>query len=389
MHVKHLTLSNFRNYTTAELPLSLGINLFVGKNGQGKTNLAEAIFFCATLTSHRVSGYQPLIKQSETQAIIRLLAGFEDRENLLELELNTDGANRARVNKSEISRIRDMLGYVNAVIFSPEDLDIVKRDPANRRAFIDELLIQLTPRLAGVYSDYERVLKQRNTLLRTSKNLPANSPGLATLDSWDESLVKIGSEIISSRHEIIQRMIPQLKDAYAAIADEKNDPNISIRSSLLAKSIVEPELEVDGVYLETNDRAEIEELFRAKLLEVRPKELERGVTLVGPHRDDLVLFLGTLPAKGYISHGESWSYALALKLASAALLRKDSRAGDPVLILDDVFAELDLIRRSRLANLIADNEQVIITAAVAEDVPSELRAARFVVLAGTVEGQND
>jgi DNA replication and repair protein RecF len=184
-------------------------------------------------------------------------------------------------------------------------------------------------------------------------------------------------------------MIPHLKDAYAAIADEKNDPNISIRSSLLAKSIVEPELEVDGVYLETNNREEIEALFRAKLLEVRPKELERGVTLVGPHRDDLVLFLGTLPAKGYISHGESWSYALALKLASAALLRKDSRAGDPVLILDDVFAELDLIRRSRLANLIADNEQVIITAAVAEDVPSELRASRFVVLAGTVEGQND
>lgn len=388
MHVKHLTLSNFRNYTTAELPLNLGINLFVGKNGQGKTNLAEAIFYCATLTSHRVSGYQPLIKQSETQAIIRLVAGFEDRENLLELELNVDGANRARVNKSEINRIRDVLGYVNAVIFSPEDLDIVKRDPSNRRAFIDELLIQLTPRLAGVYSDYERVLKQRNTLLRTSKNLPANSPGLSTLDSWDESLVKIGSEIIASRHEIIQRMIPHLKDAYAAIADEKNDPNISIRSSLLAKSIVEPELEVDGVYLETNDRAEIEALFRAKLLEVRPKELERGVTLVGPHRDDLVLFLGTLTAKGYISHGESWSYALALKLASAALLRKDSRAGDPVLILDDVFAELDLIRRSRLANLIADNEQVIITAAVAEDVPSELRASRFIVLAGTVEGQN-
>jgi DNA replication and repair protein RecF len=389
MHVKHLTLSNFRNYTTAELPLNRGVNLFVGKNGQGKTNLAEAIFYCATLTSHRVSGYQPLIKQSETQAIIRLLAGFEDRENLLELELNVDGANRARVNKSEINRIRDVLGYVNAVIFSPEDLDIVKRDPSNRRAFIDELLIQLTPRLAGVYSDYERVLKQRNTLLRTSKNLPANSPGLSTLDSWDESLVKIGSEIIASRHEIIQRMIPHLKDAYAAIADEKNDPNISIRSSLLAKSIVEPELEVDGVYLETNNREEIEALFRAKLLEVRPKEHERGVTLVGPHRDDLALFLGTLPAKGYISHGESWSYALALKLASAALLRKDSRAGDPVLILDDVFAELDLTRRSRLANLIADNEQVIITAAVAEDVPSELRASRFVVLAGTVEGQND
>jgi DNA replication and repair protein RecF len=388
MHVKHLTLSNFRNYTTAELPLNLGINLFVGRNGQGKTNLAEAIFYCATLSSHRVSGYLPLIKRETNKAIIRVLAGFDDRENLLELELNSDGANRARVNKSEISRIRDVLGYVNVVIFSPEDLDIVKRDPSNRRAFIDELLIQLTPRLAGVFSDYERVLKQRNTLLRTSKNLPANSPGLSTLDSWDDSLVRIGSEIIANRYDIVQRMIPHLQDAYSAIADEKNDPNISIRTSLLASSLVDTELDSEDAYLQTLDRAEIETLFRNRLASVRSKELERGLTLVGPHRDDLVLFLGPLQAKGYISHGESWSYALALKLASAALLRKASMAGDPILILDDVFAELDSLRRSRLADLVADNEQVIITAAVAEDVPSELRASRFLVLAGTVEGEN-
>ena len=388
MHVKHLTLSNFRNYTTAELPLNSGINLFVGRNGQGKTNLAEAIFYCATLSSHRVSGYLPLIKRGTNKAIIRVLAGFEDRENLLELELNSDGANRARVNKSEISRIRDVLGYVNVVIFSPEDLDIVKRDPSNRRAFIDELLIQLTPRLAGVFSDYERVLKQRNTLLRTSKNLPANSPGLSTLDSWDDSLVRIGSEIIANRYDIVQRMIPHLQDAYSAIADEKNDPNISIRTSLLASSLVDTELDSEDAYLQTLDRAEIETLFRNRLASVRSKELERGLTLVGPHRDDLVLFLGPLQAKGYISHGESWSYALALKLASAALLRKASMAGDPILILDDVFAELDSLRRSRLAGLVADNEQVIITAAVVEDVPSELRASRFLVLAGTVEGEN-
>ncbi|NBR65039.1 MAG: DNA replication/repair protein RecF [Actinobacteria bacterium] len=388
MHVKHLTLSNFRNYTTAELPLNSGINLFVGRNGQGKTNLAEAIFYCATLSSHRVSGYLPLIKRETNKAIIRVLAGFDDRENLLELELNSDGANRARVNKSEISRIRDVLGYVNVVIFSPEDLDIVKRDPSNRRAFIDELLIQLTPRLAGVFSDYERVLKQRNTLLRTSKNLPANSPGLSTLDSWDDSLVRIGSEIIANRYDIVQRMIPHLQDAYSAIADEKNDPNISIRTSLLASSLVDTELDSEDAYLQTLDRAEIETLFRNRLASVRSKELERGLTLVGPHRDDLVLFLGPLQAKGYISHGESWSYALALKLASAALLRKASMAGDPILILDDVFAELDSLRRSRLADLVADNEQVIITAAVVEDVPSELRASRFLVLAGTVEGEN-
>jgi DNA replication and repair protein RecF len=381
MHVKHLTLSNFRNYSTVELPLAQGINLLVGKNGQGKTNLAEAIFYSATLSSHRVSGYLPLIKQGETKSIIRLLARFEDRENLLELELNTDGSNRARINKSETPRIRDVLGYVNAVIFSPEDLDIVKRDPSNRRAFIDELIVQLTPRMAGVYSDYERVLKQRNTLLKSARNMSASASGLSTLDSWDQSLVRIGSEIVSARFEITARLAPYLQAAYAAIADEKNDPSIRIKSSLSTNDVDSTDAES---FLNTGDRQEIEKLFQDRLAEVRSKEMERGITLVGPHRDDLLLLLGTLPAKGYISHGESWSYALALKLASADLIRKDARAGDPVLILDDVFAELDSTRRSRLASLVSHNEQVIITAAVAEDVPSELSATRFNVRDGSL-----
>jgi DNA replication and repair protein RecF len=381
MHVKHLTLSNFRNYSTVELPLAQGINLLVGKNGQGKTNLAEAIFYSATLSSHRVNGYLPLIKQGETKSIIRLLARFEDRENLLELELNTEGSNRARINKSETPRIRDVLGYVNAVIFSPEDLDIVKRDPSNRRAFIDELIVQLTPRMAGVYSDYERVLKQRNTLLKSARNMSASSSGLSTLDSWDQSLVRIGSEIIAARFHITARLAPYLQAAYAAIADEKNDPSIRIKSSLSTNDVDSTDAES---FLNTGDRQEIEKLFQDRLAEVRSKEMERGITLVGPHRDDLLLLLGTLPAKGYISHGESWSYALALKLASADLIRKDARAGDPVLILDDVFAELDSTRRSRLASLVSHNEQVIITAAVAEDVPSELSATRFNVRDGSL-----
>ena len=386
MHVKHLTLSNFRNYSTVELPLTTGINLLVGRNGQGKTNLAEAIFYAATLSSHRVSGYLPLIKQGESKAIIRLLARFEDRENLLELELTTEGSNRARINKSETPRVRDVLGYVNAVIFSPEDLDIVKRDPSNRRAFIDELIVQLTPRMAGVYSDYDRVLKQRNTLLKSARNMSASASGLSTLDSWDQSLVRIGSEIIAARFDIASRLAPHLQAAYAAIADEKNDPSIRIKSSLATNDI-----ESDGseTFLNTGDRQEIEKLFQSRLAEVRSKEMERGITLVGPHRDDLLLLLGTLPAKGYISHGESWSYALALKLASADLIRKNARAGDPVLILDDVFAELDSTRRSRLAALVSHNEQVIITAAVAEDVPIELSATRFNVLAGSLEVAND
>jgi len=386
MHVKHLTLSNFRNYETVELPLTTGVNLLVGKNGQGKTNLAEAIFFSATLASHRVSGYLPLIRQGESKAIVRVLARFEDRENLLELELNADTPNRARINKSDTPRIRDILGHVNAVIFSPEDLDIVKRDPANRRAFIDELIVQLSPRMSAVYSDYERVLKQRNTLLRTAKNMSASSSGLSTLDSWDQSLVKIGSEIIATRFDVAQRLAPYLSDAYAAIADEKNDPSIKLKSSLISN-----DSETDGTSADllTGDKTEIEELYRSRLALVRSKEIERGITLVGPHRDDLLLLLGTLPAKGYISHGESWSYALALKLASASLIRKDARAGDPILILDDVFAELDSTRRSRLANLISHNEQVIITAAVAEDVPSELRATRFNVTSGSLEVEVD
>jgi DNA replication and repair protein RecF len=386
MHVKHLTLSNFRNYSTVELPLATGINLLVGKNGQGKTNLAEAIFYAATLGSHRVSGYLPLIKQGESKAIIRLLARFEDRENLLELELNTEGANRARINKSDAARVRDILGYVNAVIFSPEDLDIVKRDPSNRRAFIDELIVQLTPRMAGVYTDYERVLKQRNSLLKSARNLTASASGLSTLESWDQSLIRIGSEIISARFDITSRLIPFLQEAYAAIADEKNDPSIKIKSSLSSNDV---DSDSPDAFLTTGDREEIEILFQQRLAEVRNKELERGITLVGPHRDDLLLLLGTLPAKGYISHGESWSYALALKLASADLIRKDARAGDPVLILDDVFAELDSTRRSRLAALVSHNEQVIITAAVAEDVPSELNANRINVRAGYLEVSND
>jgi DNA replication and repair protein RecF len=386
MHVKHLTLSNFRNYESVELPLTTGVNLLIGKNGQGKTNLAEAIFYAATLSSHRVSGYLPLIRQGENKAIVRVLARFEDRENLLELELNTETANRARINKSDTPRVRDILGYVNAVIFSPEDLDIVKRDPSNRRAFIDELIVQLSPRMSAVYSDYERVLKQRNTLLRTAKNMTSSSSGLSTLDSWDQSLIKIGSEIIATRFDVANRLAPHLSAAYAAIADEKNDPSIQLKSSLIAT-----DAESDGIsaQLVTGDKSEIEELFRERLSLVRNKEIERGITLVGPHRDDLLLLLGTLPAKGYISHGESWSYALALKLASASLIRKDARAGDPILILDDVFAELDSTRRSRLASLISHNEQVIITAAVAEDVPSELRATKFMVTAGSLEAAND
>jgi DNA replication and repair protein RecF len=391
MFIKHLELNNFRNYLRADVALSTGVNLLVGPNGQGKTNIVEAIRYLSTLSSHRVAGYIPMIKQDAAQAVVRALASHEDRDVLLELELNRDNPNKARINKSPAQKVRDVLGYVNSVTFAPEDLDIIKRDPSNRRAFIDELVVQVWPRFAGVYADYERVLKQRNTLLKSARQTGAKGSALSTLDAWDQSLISYGSEIIAARVDLIERLRPHLFAAYKSIAIANNEPKILIKSSLLSASVAHylDELEEgsdtsEAEFLKTGDRAEIEELFRLKLQSVRPKELERGITLVGPHRDDLVLLLGILPAKGYASHGESWSYALALRLASIELLRNETRSGDPILILDDVFAELDAGRRERLAAMVKNNEQVLITAAVSEDVPKELVATVFNVKAGEV-----
>jgi DNA replication and repair protein RecF len=384
MFVKKVRLTNFRNYKNAEVELSQGVNLLHGSNGQGKTNLVEAVNFFASLSSHRVSGTTPLIKQGESTAIISVELAHEDRDLLLEFELNADSANRARLNKSPVAKSKDILGYLNSVIFAPEDLDIVKRDPTNRRAFIDQLIVQFTPRMLGVYSDYERVLKQRNTLLKSARATGTKGDALSTLSAWDESLVKLGSEIIAARVLIAEKLSPGLVSNYQAIAKSNNEPRMFIKSSILGDSNTDSEESDETEYLETADREQITKLFADKLALLRPKELERGITLVGPHRDDLVLILGSLPAKGYASHGESWSYALALRLASLEILKAESRLGDPILILDDVFAELDADRRAKLAQLVLGNEQVIITAAVIEDVPETLLAKRFSVVAGEI-----
>ena len=384
MYVKKVRLTNFRNYKSAEVELTQGINLLYGSNGQGKTNLVEAINFFGSLSSHRVAGYTPLIKQGEQSAIISLDLAHDERELLLEYEINSDSPNRARLNRSAVQKPKDILGYLNSVIFAPEDLDIVKRDPTNRRAFIDQLIVQFTPRMLGVYSDYERVLKQRNTLLKTARATGTRGDALSTLSAWDESLVKFGSEIIAARVSISAKLSPALIANYKTIAKTNNEPRMFIKSSILGSTILDGEEADDSEYLETPNREEIAELFREKLIRMRQKEIERGITLVGPHRDDLVLILGSLPAKGYASHGESWSYALALRLASLEILKQESKLGDPILILDDVFAELDSDRRAKLAELVLGNEQVIITAAVIEDVPEILSAKRFSVVAGEI-----
>ena len=384
MFVKHLTLSHFRNHKNSEISFEKGVNLLVGPNGMGKTNVVEAIEYLSTLSSHRVAGYQPLIGKEGSQALVRLKVSHLDRDVLVDFELNRESANQLRINGSPSNRMRDVLGIVQTVVFAPEDLDIVKRDPSNRRSFIDQLVIQYAPRMAGVIADYERVLKQRNTLLKTARITKTSGSALSTLDAWDESLIKYGVEMIQVRLEVLEKIAPHLKSAYAAIAVANNNPSVLYKSSLLGSQVVDDAEDAELEFLEITKIGEIENFYRAKLATVRNKELERGITLVGPHRDDLVLLLGDLPAKGYASHGESWSYALALKLASAELLKAESKTGDPIIVLDDVFAELDSGRRDRLAYLVSSNEQVFITAAVAEDVPSSLKATVFEVENGVV-----
>lgn len=384
MHVARLSLTDYRNYERAELELGPGATVLVGRNGQGKTNLVEAIGYLATLGSHRVSGDQALIRAGADAAIVRALLSHGDRELLVELQLNRQGANRAQLNRSPV-KTRELPRYAHSVLFAPEDLAIVRGEPSVRRRMLDELLIQRTPRLAGVMADYERVLKQRNSLLKSARARGLAVDKLTTLDIWDERLVALGSELIDQRLALVDELREPLAAAYRAIVDADHGPGMT---PLLSIDGADPDADAEQVVGAAASTAGTRERFAEALRVLRPKELERGITLVGPHRDDVVLLLNDLPAKGYASHGESWSFALALRLASAELLRRDSMTGDPVLVLDDVFAELDRLRRERLAHAIAGFEQVLVTAAVLEDVPLPLTARIVHIAAGRiVDGQ--
>ncbi|MBB6346086.1 DNA replication/repair protein RecF [Nonomuraea muscovyensis] len=406
MHVAHLSLTDFRSYASVELGLEPGVTAFVGPNGQGKTNLVEALGYVATQSSHRVATDAPLVRQGASRAIVRCAVHRDDRRALVELEINPGRANRARLNRSPVSRPRDVIGLLRTVLFAPEDLSLAKGDPSERRRFLDDLLVARAPRFAGVRADYDRVLKQRSALLRTAAQARRGSrstrraegdSGFAaagagdvtsTLEVWDAHLARHGAELLRARLDLVEALRPLVAGAYAALAPTSAPASLAYRSTLSTGGDAEEE-EIPGETgssdtqtLSTDLGKTLEERLRERLLEVRPAELERGVTLVGPHRDDLILGLGDLPARGYASHGESWSFALALRLAAYDLLRADG--GDPVLILDDVFAELDSQRRRRLAEIVAPAEQVLITAAVPDDVPPELEGARFDVAEGRV-----
>jgi DNA replication and repair protein RecF len=355
------------------------VTTFSGPNGEGKTNLVEAIGYLAALGSHRVATDAPLVRRGADRAVLRAAVTGVRGSTLVEIELNPGRANRVRLNRTPMPRPRDVLGALRTVLFAPEDLALVKGDPGERRRFLDELLTATAPRYAGVRADYERVLKQRTALLKSAGS-KGNLRGAAreamtsTLDAWDAQLARAGAPLLAGRMRLVAALRPHLTAAYEAVsggpAGEASGMNY--RSSALENSD------------EFDEIGALETALLKALSGVRASELDRGVCLVGPHRDELELAVGGLPARGYASHGESWSLALALRLASFALLREGDE--DPVLMLDDVFAELDAGRRDRLAGLVAGAEQVLITAAVPADIPAVLVGRRFTVRAGVVAG---
>lgn len=394
MYVAHLSLTDFRSYPQVELPLTPGITALVGPNGQGKTNLVEAVGYVATLGSHRVPSDAALVRAGTSRAVVRAKVVRDERATLVEVEITPGRANRSRINGGSPGRARDVLGILRTVLFAPEDLALVKGDPDGRRRFLDDLLVQLTPRIAGVLGDYERVLRQRSALLKSAAAASRARSGadLRTLDVWDTKLAQTGAQVVVARQALVAALRPRAADAYEQVSSGQGHLGLTYRASLdtalgqeAGEAPAEPHAGVEAV--------------EARLLDamgrLRGKEIERGVCLVGPHRDDLGLTLGELPAKGYASHGESWSVALALRLASYTLLTHgvdDAGAwsadwgpdGEPVLILDDVFAELDTRRRERLAELVAGARQVLVTAAVPQDVPEPLAGARVDVRGGEV-----
>jgi len=405
VYLEKLSLTDFRSYAQVDLSLEPGVTVLVGSNGIGKTNLMEAIGYLATLSSHRVSTDAPLLRFGAERAMIRAKLIRGEQATVLELEINAARANRGRINRSNPVRARDLLGICQTVLFAPEDLALVKGDPSSRRRFLDELLVSLTPRHAATRSDYDRVLKQRNALLKSARAGKFTAGHEATLDVWDQHMARAGAELLHARLELVDRLQPHLKNAYAQLTDGSKEAAAVYRSTL--QDVLDddggaqrPAMEAGsggaaGAAAPAEDLRllSVEQLtdrYIQAFAAARRKELERGISLVGPHRDELELLLGSAPAKGYASHGETWSMCLSLRLASYYVMLDDSRTGGaaPILILDDVFAELDVQRRRKLAAIVSGAEQVLVTAAVEADIPAELTGRRVTVIPGGIDEQD-
>lgn len=361
MYVRHLGLRDFRSWAHADLELQPGRTVFIGSNGFGKTNLLEALWYSSTLGSHRVGTDLPLIRAGAERAVVSTIVVNEGRECAVDLEIAAGRANKARLNRSPVRSTREVIGVLRAVLFAPEDLSLVRGDPSDRRRYLDDLATVRRPAVAAVRADYEKVLRQRTALLKSlsGARYRGDHSALDTLDVWDSRLAEHGAQLMAARIDLVNQLTPEVEKAYQLLAPGSRAASISYRSSLGAEA---------AAGITGGDREFLEAALLAALSARRDAELERGMCLVGPHRDDLELWLGDQPAKGFASHGESWSLALSLRLAAYELLRAEE--SEPVLLLDDVFAELDAARRRALATVAESAEQVLVTAAVLEDIPA-------------------
>lgn len=370
MHLERLELIDFRNHPAAVVDLLPGPSVLLGSNGAGKTNVLEAVGYLATLGSHRPGQESSLVRVGADAAIVRAAAVRDSRTILIDLEIRPGAGLRGRVNRTPVPRARDLLGMVRATLFAPEDLAMVRGDPEERRRFLDALAVQRLPRYLAIRQDYERILRQRNTLLRSTGGRLPPGDGLATLDVWDEKLATAGAELWAGRLRLVEVLRPLVERAYQELASQPDPVEMAYVSSVLGTEEPEPE------------PVELARAVRERLAADRLREVERGVTLSGPHRDDLVLNLRGLPARTHASHGEAWSLALAFRLGAHRLLTNEGE--EPILLLDDVFTELDRRRRERLVDLAMAVEQSIITASVVDELPEQLKATMFHVEPGKI-----
>jgi len=354
--VGRIDLKDFRNYTDASFVLTPGVTAVVGRNGQGKTNLAEGLAFLATLQSFRGVPPEALIRSGCEQAVIRAEVVQDDgRVILIEAELNRNGRNRVFVNRQRLVRTRDLLGVLRVSVFSPDDLSLVKGAPGERRTFLDNALVALSPKHDALQRDLDRIIRQRNTLLKQAGGRLTDDVSF-TLDVWDAKFAQAGDELGTARAALVENMGPLLHSAYSALADHDTP--------------------VVGTYEPAWRRAGLAEALAAARLD----DVRRGVSTVGPHRDELDLFIHDMPARTHASQGEQRTLALALRMAVHRLIteRTDS---PPVLVLDDVLSELDPVRsRSLLEHLPA--AQVILTTAAA--LPEHAHPDRILRIAAGV-----
>lgn len=348
MIVEHLEVVDFRNYTSGAFDLTAGTTVVIGDNGQGKTNLVEALAYLATLSSFRGAPTDAMVRMGADSAVVRAVVRHDDgRELLVEAEIAATGRNRVQINRQRLGRSRDLLGTLRITVFSPDDLILVKGSPSDRRRFLDDTLVALAVKYDAARLELDRIVRQRNTLLKQAGGRLTDEVAV-TLDVWDQRFAGVADQFGHARATLVARLTPMVNEAYEQLAGAPVPIELGYEPSWRAVGLA------------------------AALAEARAHDVRRGVTTVGPHRDELVLTVRSRPSRTHASQGEQRSLALALRLAAHRLVTERTGSA-PVLVLDDVLSELDDGRATALLSHLPAGQIVMTTAT---DIPSAARVDR-------------